>query len=139
MSELPPCPDCQRHVRKTETSCPFCGQALALSDLPAAVLPRSRLGRAATFAFGATLASATALVACGGESEGKKESAGGTASGGAGAGQSPGGTGIAPPYGVPAGGTENDTGGTGFGVGLVYGAPSVSDGGDSGDGGVPPK
>jgi hypothetical protein len=145
MRELTPCPGCQRHVRKTETSCPFCAQALALADLPAPVLPRSRLGRAATFAFGATLAGATALVACGGESEGKKESAGGSASsgsasGGAGAGQSPGGTGIAPPYGLPAAGSENDTGGTpsGFGGGLVYGSPPAGSDG-LGLAGIPPK
>lgn len=115
MSELTPCPECQRHVRHSEQTCPFCGQALALSRLPAQALPRSRLGRAATFAFGATLVSATALVGCGGEAEGKQEGEGGSASGGtagdsasgsANAGQSPGGSGaIVPLYGAPAAGS----------------------------------
>src|SRR4051812_10618389 len=64
MSQLTPCPECQRHVRKTEARCPFCDSALSLSHLPAPVLPRQRLGRAATFAFGAGVVGATALVSC---------------------------------------------------------------------------
>jgi len=148
MNELTPCPECQRHVRKTETTCPFCGQALSLSHLPEQVLPRSRLGRAATFAFGATLVGATALVGCGGESEeGKKDgdggaASGGTASGGANAGQSPGGSGIAPLYGAPAAGTNSEVGGASSGVGgvgLVYGAPAAGSGNFGGNPGVPPQ
>ena len=133
MNQLIPCPGCHRHVRQVETSCPFCRAALSFADAPAPLLPRTRLGRAATFAFGATLVGATALVACGGESEeGKKgggagSAAGGTtgkagaasggssaglagaASGGSSAGNQPiGGTGIGPVYGAPAGGTGND-------------------------------
>jgi hypothetical protein len=122
-----------------------------LSHLPAHALPRSRLGRAATFAFGATLVSATALVGCGGESEGKKEgeggaasggsAAGGTDSGGADAGQSAAGSGVVPLYGgVPAAG--NDSGGApnGFGgTGLVYGAPAAGSGNFGGCPGPPPK
>ena len=64
MSQLTPCPACSRHVRKTETQCPFCGAAVSLAHVPAPVLPSSRLGRAATFAFGASIATATALVSC---------------------------------------------------------------------------
>lgn len=148
MNELTPCPECHRHVRKAEASCPFCGEALALSQLPAHPLPRSRLGRAATFAFGATLASATALVGCGGESkEGKKGGEAGSASGGAAAGgttggESIGGTGIAPPYGIPPVGGSEDTGGAPpgvGGVGLVYGAPAAGSGDSGGNPGVPPK
>jgi hypothetical protein len=147
MSELTPCPECQRHVRKTETSCPFCSQALSLSHLPTPALPRSRLGRAATFAFGATLVGATALVGCGGESEGKKGgggggASGGTTSGGTSAGESPDGAGMGPLYGAPAAGTSSDTGGTSSdtgGVGLVYGAPAAGSGSYGGCPGVPPE
>ncbi len=55
---LAACPSCARHVRRTEPACPFCGVALALPDAPRVVVP-ARLGRTATFAFGAAaLASA---------------------------------------------------------------------------------
>ncbi len=64
MSQLTPCPACRRHVRKTETTCPFCSASVSLASVPAPVLPGSRLGRAATFAFGASLVGATALVSC---------------------------------------------------------------------------
>ena len=57
MTQLIPCPGCNRHVRQAETSCPFCSAALSLADVPEHALPRTRLGRAATFAFGATLVS----------------------------------------------------------------------------------
>ena len=55
MSQLVPCPACSRHVRVTEPTCPFCGDGLALAGTPAPGLPKSRLGRASDFAFGATL------------------------------------------------------------------------------------
>jgi hypothetical protein len=145
MSELTPCPECQRHVRTTEACCPFCDSTLSLSHVARPVLPRSRLGRAATFAFGATLASATALVGCGGESESKKEgggsagagsAAGGSASGGSASGGSSGG-------GAAAGSSNagNDTGGASSfgGVGLLYGAPAAGSGDFGGNVGVPPK
>jgi len=140
MSELRPCPECQRHVRTAETSCPFCGQSLSLSHLPAPVLPRSRLSRAATFAFGATLVGATALVGCGGEATGKKNggggaspggmNAGGTASGGASGGM-PDGSGTVPPYGAPPAEGGNEAGGapSGMGgVGLVAGGDASGSG-----------
>jgi hypothetical protein len=145
MNQLIPCPDCNRHVRQAETHCPFCSAALSLSQVPAHPLPRTRMGRAATFAFGATLVGATALVACGGESEeGKKGggagAAGSTSKAGAGAGgssagsQSVGGTGIGPVYGAPAGGTGTDVGGStaagtssggSGGPAPLYGAPAA--------------
>ena len=148
MNQLIPCPGCNRHVRQAESSCPFCSAALSLAHLPAPPLPRTRLGRAATFAFGATLVGATALIACGGQDEGKKGGAGGNAaggttsqagstSGGSSAGTlASGGTGIGPVYGAPAGGTGPDntagtatTGGTGVGgsggPAPVYGAPTA--------------
>jgi hypothetical protein len=124
-------------VRHLEAACPFCGVQLALDNTPAPIMPRVRLGRAATFAFGATLAGAAALVGCSGEDVGK-EGGGGMSSGGSGAGNSSagnsnGGTGIAPVYGAPAAGMGgNNT----FGGGPVYGAPpaGMSQGGNAGDG-----
>jgi len=151
MSDLTPCPTCQRHVRNIESVCPFCGDALALSQLPHA-LPRSRLGRAATFAFGATLLSTSALVGCGGESESKKGgeggmaaggmSAGGLDGGGANAGQNLGGGAVVPMYGAaPAGGTPSDAGGASGGVGgvIVLGPPAAGSGFEGGNPGPPPK
>lgn len=64
MAQLIPCPACQRHVRKTESVCPFCEAAVSLAHLPGPILPSRRLGRAATFAFGATLVGVTSLAAC---------------------------------------------------------------------------
>jgi hypothetical protein len=67
VKHLTPCPVCRRHVRVTETECPFCAVALDLSHVPPPVLPPRRLGRAAQLAFGASLAGALA-GACDGES-----------------------------------------------------------------------
>jgi hypothetical protein len=61
---LHPCPSCGRHVRRSESSCPFCSVALAFDGVPERGVPAARLGRAATFAFGAA-ATASALVGCG--------------------------------------------------------------------------
>lgn len=61
MDRLEPCPACQRHVRVSETSCPFCDANVeALGALPARAMPSMRLGRAALFAFGVTAASTAA-------------------------------------------------------------------------------
>lgn len=167
MSELTPCPQCQRHVRNTDTTCPFCEQALTRSGFPARPLPRARLGRAATFAFGATLLSTTAFIGCGGESQSKKgggagtssggnasggNASGGTASGGVasggtlfggGSGELTGGTGVVPPYGSPPVPDECDAaGGALNGVGCesdVAGAPAAGSGTPGGNPGVPPR
>jgi hypothetical protein len=69
VNQLVPCPDCNRHVRKSEQVCPFCGAAVALAALAAPPLPSRRLGRAATFAFGATLVGATSIVGCSDEND----------------------------------------------------------------------
>ena len=139
MTQLIPCPACNRHVRQVEASCPFCAAALSLAHVPSAPLPSTRLGRAATFAFGATLVGATTLLACGGQEEGKKGGAGGnaaggttsqagSASGGSSAGTpASGGTGIGPVYGAPAGGIGTE-GGTGNSAGTTTGG-SISLGG----------
>lgn len=110
MNQLIPCPACNRHVRQSESSCPFCSSALSLLEAPPAELPRTRLGRAATFAFGATLA----LAACGGESESGKDGGGGAAGkagASSGAGQ-PSDGGSRAVYGAPpSAGSENGVGG----------------------------
>ena len=60
---LRPCDGCGRHVRNTETTCPFCATTLELApERAAVVLPRA--GRAAIMAFGA-IATANA-AGCGG-------------------------------------------------------------------------
>lgn len=59
MNHLVPCGGCDRHVRASEASCPFCGAAIDAAR-PVPGMPDRRLGRAATFAFGAALAAASA-------------------------------------------------------------------------------
>lgn len=133
MTQLIPCPGCNRHVRQAETSCPFCATALSLEHIAPAALPRTRLGRAATFAFGATLVGATTLLACGGESEDKKPGGGGSSSGGTSSGgsnsnagdQNFGGSGVVGPvYGAPAAGTA-----------AIYGGPPIGGTGNDDQGG----
>jgi hypothetical protein len=61
---LAPCPSCRRHVRTTESACPFCAAALPRDLAAPAIRPaRRRLGRAAAFAFGASVA----VTGCGSE------------------------------------------------------------------------
>lgn len=58
---LVPCSACDRHVRTTHPACPFCAAPLP-SDLARRAVPPApnRLGRAAAFAFGASIT----LTAC---------------------------------------------------------------------------
>lgn len=124
MSQLLPCPSCARHVRQTESGCPFCGTSLDLASIAPRGLPAQRLGRAATFAFGAAMA--TSVAACGG-----------------GPGPGTNDSGVAPLYGAPSdmgapandanmlamyGGPPNDSGGPG----PLYGAPTFDAGTDAG-------
>jgi hypothetical protein len=156
MNQLVPCPECSRHVRVTETECPFCALPLDLAGTPEPQLPKARLSRAATFAFGATLASATALAAaCGGEAETTGGNAGSNNTGAAGAASagaagSRGGAGgssagmsgaggtvtVAPPYGLPPDPPAGGSGGTDGGGQAVYGGPpqDMEGGGWSGSG-----
>jgi hypothetical protein len=132
MSHLVPCLSCHRHVRVAEDRCPFCGAERA-AELRAAAppaLPKRRLGRAALFTFGATLASASCDSvtppgdggAAGSTADGAAGGAGGKAgsTGQAGSTGSTGGNtgaaggvsppyGIAPLYGFPAGGSTGTT------------------------------
>ena len=48
-----PCPGCARHLRTSETLCPFCGQQV--SSLVATPGTAARITRAATYAFTATM------------------------------------------------------------------------------------
>lgn len=57
---LHPCTDCGRHVRHSESRCPFCGAAL--STMSAEVAPVQRVSRAA-MVLGAAL-TASAIAAC---------------------------------------------------------------------------
>lgn len=68
------CPSCRRHVRLDDPRCPFCAEALPTSLAPSGVAPGRRLGRAATFAFGAAVATATTL-ACGDDSSAPPDAA----------------------------------------------------------------
>ncbi len=118
MAQLEPCPTCQRHVRISESACPFCGGDVreAFSTLTPRAAPRTRLGRAALFAFGIT-AAASAIPGCGddGDDEGDKTSdAGqnGSEDGGA-------------TDGGQAGGNNDDSGG----VVALYGAAPPEDAG----------
>ena len=56
MTRLEPCPHCHRHVKVSETACPFCARPVAFASAPR-VTPRARLGRAAMFAFGVAASS----------------------------------------------------------------------------------
>lgn len=53
--DLFPCPSCARHVRRSALACPFCDADVtaAAAAAPIRAYPRSRMRRAASFAFGA--------------------------------------------------------------------------------------
>jgi endogenous inhibitor of DNA gyrase (YacG/DUF329 family) len=65
MNTLVPCPECNRHVRRHEMACPFCGApvAEAMSQTPERAMPTTRLGRSALFVFAAVSVGA---AGCGG-------------------------------------------------------------------------
>lgn len=135
---LHPCPDCHRHVRTTESACPFCGVVLdatwasGAKALVRRVPAGARLSRAALFAAGAL---AIAPTACGGDTE-DSDATGGAASGGAATGgaDATGGVNGTPIYGIaPVGGAAGEPNAGGAGgessgdggtlPGPVYGLP----------------
>jgi hypothetical protein len=135
MNHLVPCTACQRHVRASETACPFCATALDPAHAAEPTLPTQRLGRAALFAFGATLAASLTAVGCGGDTDDGKgggggdggSSAGSSGSGGGGSGGSAGTAGTAGRGGSGGSGGTGATGGTGGsggGVAPLYGLPA---------------
>ena len=139
MTHLLPCPSCSRHARASERECPFADKpSIRAAAPPPPELPKTRLGRAAAFAFGASVVGATTLIACGGEttggSDGGKAGAAGTSSatgGGGSTGQGGtdnlGGTFL-------LGGSFDNSGPDAAGVGPVYGAPPFP---EDDDGGAP--
>ena len=64
MRHLVSCSGCARHVRATESICPFCGETLPLSLRSGAAprWPTKRIGRAATFAFELSIVTALLLA-----------------------------------------------------------------------------
>jgi hypothetical protein len=135
VNHLVPCSGCLRHVRASESSCPFCGVALDHAAVSEPVLPTKRLGRAALFAFGATLAASITGTACGGESESDK------GTGGA-AGSATGGSGGNAGAGTGGGNTGGDAGLGGYSgaPATLYGLPPPPDSGinTGGGGGAQP-
>lgn len=145
---LLPCPGCARHVRADESRCPFCLAPLALASEPAPRTPLGRLGRSATFAFGAAVAATMNVAGCGDGSTPAGD-AGGRDDGGAemrdaqtesdsgsvesDSGSLDDGGGPAPLYGAPppdGGGTGpgvRDAGDDGGGPATLYGAPPPAD------------
>lgn len=77
-----PCPGCARHLRTSESLCPFCGQQV--SSLVATPGTAARITRAATYAFTATMV----VAGCSGVDNGS----------------------VAALYGVPGGGSVVDSG-----------------------------
>ena len=113
------CEACDRHVRRDERHCPFCGAAIsrARASSPERPVPPPRLSRAALLAF----AAASLGTACGGRETSTGHGTGDPTSGGT--------TGAG---GSAAAGTSQ---GGDFGV-QFYGAPSFP-GGPFGSGGAP--
>jgi hypothetical protein len=118
---LAPCTSCSRHVKTTETSCPFC--KADLGELKAAPLPfvKQRMTRAAAYALGASLV----VAGCSGSTVSTGD--GGTSDGGGPSGDGGGGRdgsstdgpsdegNIQPPYGAPLYGGLPVDGGDGGG------------------------
>ena len=131
---LHPCPQCRRHIRHTETQCPFCGASVegAFNVSPRLPRPSARLSRSALAAMGAALASAP-LAACGDEDD---MSSTVPIYGIAIAGMSPVGVdtpvyGTAPPVNTATGGTGGASGGTG-GESATAGNANAGAGGSGG-------
>lgn len=61
---LVPCGGCQRHVRTSERSCPFCGEALALAEPVQELRLLTRLDRSAMVKLGAVLSAAGIVLGC---------------------------------------------------------------------------
>lgn len=55
MTLLIPCPQCNRHVRRSESACPFCGTSVsaAIAATPERAVPLTRMSRSALAMFAA--------------------------------------------------------------------------------------
>ncbi|MEO8875485.1 MAG: hypothetical protein ABI461_07860 [Polyangiaceae bacterium] len=131
MSVLVPCPGCARHVRASESACPFCSADLP-NDLASRAVPAAtrRMSRGAVFTFAATVVVGS-VVACGGDivvDQGGGQTMYGLAniedSGAYDSGQP------MPPYGIAYVDSGEDDGG---GILPMYGAAYPDDAGDGGD------
>ena len=134
MSHLVPCPLCERHVRATEAACPFCGATADFAKIPVVGMPKARLGRAAMFAFGATVAATLSTAACGSDDDGGSggtAGTGGAATGGSsgkgGSGGS-GGSATGGTAGSSSGGTAGTASGGVAGLSADYGSPPFDSG-----------
>lgn len=83
MSHLVVCPGCKRHVRPSETECPFCSGEIpeALRRAAPPPKPPSGLSRARAYAFRAAIIASVAGAGCGSddESPGPSDASSGTA------------------------------------------------------------
>ncbi|HVW26686.1 MAG TPA: hypothetical protein VHC69_15065 [Polyangiaceae bacterium] len=146
MTSLVNCAGCNRHIRRSEPACPFCGVAVTsdVAGAPERMLPPTRMSRAALVAF----AAAVGTTACSSSEQrvsvphygapmflpddastgGEATSAGGAK--GSGGAANAGGASVMALYGAPAAGFPGTGGVTGFG-GMIaeYGAPPLIGGG----------
>jgi hypothetical protein len=78
MTQLARCPHCQRHLRLTETVCPFCEGSVEGRLTPKQTKPLQTRGlsRAGILALGASLAAAGALEGCAEEPDPEPEDEG---------------------------------------------------------------
>lgn len=118
MTELTPCPSCQRHVRATSAACPFCHAALVPGGGGRRGPSGRRLGRYASFTFQSSLVAAA--IACNDDSL-VSGTGGQPGTGGAGTG------------GLTASGGASSTGGVASG-GDAFGGDGGQDGGTGGSG-----
>jgi hypothetical protein len=123
MSQLLPCPACNRHVDAAETACPFCAAVLpeAFRASRPLVPPPRRLGRAALMAAGATLVGAAACSSNDAIGNGPKDAAMTMTTG-------TGGGSVVAAYGapLPTGGTSGAAGSTGEGGSVATGGTGGS-------------
>jgi hypothetical protein len=139
MTRLKTCARCARHVFATETQCPFCGVALAVTELKPLSILHAGLSRAQRLALAAAVLGQTA-IGCAESTDGGTDAG---SAGMSGAGQGSAGTsgmggdaGISGIAGMMAGqGGTGGEAGTGMAV-PVYGAPVPEDAGIAGTGGT---
>ena len=131
---LATCPHCARHVKTTESTCPFCESTLP-TDLAARAQYRpanpNRFGRAALVTFGAALAAGTTACSSDDDATGGgigQQSVGGSA--GSGGGNTDGG---ADEGGAASGGVGGSTAGSGGMGGNTAGSGGASIGGGGGE------
>lgn len=134
---LRPCGSCGRHVRVSESACPFCRASLDPTPTPPSARVVGRLGRAAIFAFGAAAVCTIQGCSCGAthvaDDAGTVVDTGGPAPlyGGAPDAFTPPGEdagNISPPYGTPS-----EDAGTDGGLTPMYGTPPPDAGLDAAD------